>query len=389
MKQSKLRKLVTALTIAAYSYADPSSAQYASGPTGFDTSEIDKMKETCLSIEQQQFYNDRMRANKTNTEASVGYGAQGANASAKHAQESQARDINSGASASVSNCDGVIRSYFQWKQAQLYADAMKSTGLVNADAAKSVGLANASTNRVVGLASADAFKSVGIANSNAQMYAGIAGAAGGVLGSLFTSGNQKAAVKAQAEAEVEKAKILAQVEIEKARMQYDLMRGQNQPSASTYQQPSYAQRPYIEPAYPSASYPQSQYAQQSYPPQNYQQTAYGQPNPQQNYRQNTYGQPYPPQSNVQQPYVQPYPQKSHQTALASTSTIGNKSGNQQSNNATSLYRYIASLRLLEDPSCQPGSVIIMSQTSPRVCTFPSSIMPSGSYIFDGTRLVKY
>ena len=431
MKESSRRVLTAPLFLALLTSTGSAVAQYGSTTSSFDTSEIDKMKETCLSIEQQQFYNDRMRANKSNTE--VGGGATGWQA--KHGQENQSRDINSGASNSVSNCDGVIRSYFQWKEAQLYADAMKANGLANADALKSTGLANADANKSVGLVSAAAMQSVGLANSKAQMYTGIAGAAGGLLGSLFTSGNQKAAVKLQADAEVEKAKIVAQVELEKARMQYDLMKGQG--GGGGYQQP-YQQRQYAQPVPAEAYADQQQYKLQQYTPQvnrqdDYRQSnphqhispqPYIQPLPQQVYQKRQYARPVPaeayayqqqyapqqyapeqytPQMNRQddyrqsnphqhishQPYIQPLPQQNYQVAAISTVSAISRPSSQSSSTASGLRKYIASIRLIEDPSCDPGSVIIMSSASPRICAFPSSIMPGGSYTFDGTKLVKY
>lgn len=348
----------------------PVFAQSSDAAKSFNISEIDKMKETCLSIEQQQFFNDRMRSNRSTTELSAKVSPTDWGGSVKHDQESQARDINSGGSYSASNCDGVIRSYFEWKSAQLYADAMKANGSAIADAYKSTGQANADATKSVGLASAAAMESVGLANSKAQMYTGIAGAAGGLLGSLFTSGNQKAAVKAQANAEVEKAKIAAQVELEKARMQYDLMKGQG--AGAGYPQP-YQQRQYVQPSHPESVGYQQQYVQQNH----------------QSPTNQHYSQPYPPQYVSQQPYIQPNPQQNHQAVALSTFSATKKSTNQQSNSTSALRKYIASLRLVEDPACNPGSVVIMSSTLPRICAFPSSIMPGGTYIFDGARMVKY
>ena len=328
----------------------------------------------CLTHYADTYYKERQNASQSQVGVNVGMSPMGTpNVGMQAANSDYNKNVNAGSSSDLRSCDSIGMSYFQYKQSQLYADAMKSTGLANADAMKSTGLANADANKSVGLANASAMQTVGLANSKTQLYTGLAGAAGGVLSSLFTSGNQKAAVQAQADAEVQKARILAQVELEKAKMQYELMRGvQPQSISSAFPSPSYQQ-----PAYPQPAYQQPAYQQPQYPQPTYQQPPYQQPSyPQASYPPATYQQTQPD-----------YPQSTYQQASLNRSAA--PAQNKQNAGTVDPRKYLQSLRLLEDPNCQPGGIVILTQRAGRVCAFASSFVPPGTYTFDGTKLVKY
>lgn len=349
----------------------------------FSSSELQYLKAMCMNMYSEFLSMDKQRASASANSGSVSgnYGPQGVgiNAATASSQENSSRDAKVSSSQGMTNCDGIVGPYFRYKEAQLQAEAMKTVGLANADAMKSVGTANANSNTTVGLANADALKAVGMSNSKAQLYTGLAGAGGSVLASLFTSGNQKAAVKAQAQAEVEKAKILADLELQKARLQYELARAQSgfQSRPQEYQQPNYPSPRSHDPTL-AAGVPSP--ATGSYMPQPFslQQAPVYSPQPYQ-------------QPQLMTAYSNPVQQAN---TFYSASPVARSSKNslrkqQNPQNSANISQILASLALVQDPNCNPGGIIILTKNGTRICAFAKSTLPPGQYLYDSGRLQKY
>lgn len=349
----------------------------------FSSSELQYLKSMCMNMYSEFLSIDKQRASASSSSTSVGgtYGPQGVgiNAATSNSQANSSRDAKVSSSQGMTNCDGIVGPYFRYKEAQLQAEAMKTVGLANADAIKSVGTANANSNTTVGLANADALKSVGISNSKSQLYTGLAGAGGSVLASLFTSGNQKAAVKAQAQAEVEKARIIADLELQKARLQYELARAQSgfQSRPQEYQQPSYPSPQSYDPTI-AAAVPSPVTGSYMLQPNSLQQApVYS-------------SQPYQ-QGQLAATYSNPVQQanafySASQVARSSTNALPSQ---RQPQNPANIAQILASLALVQDPNCNPGGIVVLTRNGARICAFPKSTLPPGQYLYDNGRLQKY
>lgn len=138
------------------------------------------------------------------------------------------------------DCDKIMSSYFDYLGDNAEANAQRDVGLADADARKQVAISQSEALEKIGVTAAKASERVGVMKAKSSMYQGIAGAAGNVLGSLFSSGNQKEAAKAMAQAEIEKEKIRAATELKKAEMEHEIRMASYQP-AQIQNQPYYPQ----------------------------------------------------------------------------------------------------------------------------------------------------
>ena len=120
------------------------------------------------------------------------------------------------------DCDNIMSAYFQYLGTSAQSKADRDVGLAKASGERDVGLAQFDAIKEIGLTAAKSSERVGLMDAKSSMYTGLAGVAGNLLGSIFTSGNQKATAKAIAQAEIEKEKIRAATELRKAELEHEI-----------------------------------------------------------------------------------------------------------------------------------------------------------------------
>jgi len=423
----------------------PANAQYYDALNGssaqsgaFDKGEFAELSKQCNTMYANYLATDRQmsqsRSSGTAVSGSYSPTTISANYSTQDAQASASRNAMVNSTQGARNCDSIVGSYFKYKEEQLRSESTKVVGLANADAIKSVGLANADSNQEVGLANASTLKAVGLSNSNAQLYGGIASAAGGLLGSIFTSANQRAAIRAQVDADVAKTKIIADLELQKARLQYELVRAQSsygaQMPTAQYQMPMPQYQQLAAPASPAQqvyavqavsptqqAYPTQAVSsiQQSYPAQSASPIQQSYPASAVNPIQQAYAaqaaspiqQSY--QASVVNPIQQAYPVYNAQPAVLMQTQAPNPSSGlmqasvvsvapqasmmvpqkAQGQPPVSLSDALKKLGLQQNPDCTPAAVIIFSRNGARVCAYAKSILPAGQYLYEDGRLQKY
>ena len=187
----------------------------------------------CNTFYNNKYNTEKERYNSTQSSNSlgvsgyggVGFGGGAINNSSSNQSENQSRDINNKSNISEKDCTAVVGSYFDYK-----------TKIEMAQINKQTALGVSSDNKEVGLSATRTAKAIGLSNSRTDLVVGIGSTVGNLLGGLFNSGGQKAVAERLANAEVEKARILAQtqVEIERLRLEQARIQAGYAPSPNTY-----------------------------------------------------------------------------------------------------------------------------------------------------------
>jgi len=362
--------------------------------------EDSQLKELCNRYYENRYNSESERSRSSQSSDAFGMngsfinglgGGFGVNTQNASQSERYNRDVNSSQNVSEKDCTAVVSSYFMYKAQRDMAQLNKETALgVSSD------------NKEVGLSANKALRDVGISQSNADLYVGIGNAVGNMLGGLFNSGSQRAAAEKVYRAEVEKAKILAQAQVEMMRIQLEQARIQAGYGPSPAPIPnSYPPStvPLQSPQAPTQSVENSSNMQQPRSPQDSQAL----PNPPFSIRQIEAivpnSQPTVLTASVQQPNVSAQPTvvlASVQQPIASAQPAVVMASMQQPNTNASPQGAIAisqplnPLRILGlaiAPSCSSTTLFIQTNSGQIYCAYPTASFRAGRYLFDGKRLI--
>jgi len=198
----------------------------------------------CNTYYNNKYNAEKERYNSNQSSNSLGVGGYGSifggggniNTSNSNQSENQSKDINNKSNISEKDCIAVVGSYFDYKTKIEMAQMNKETTLGVSRDTKEAVLGVSSDNKEVGLSATRTAKAIGLSNSRTELVVGIGSTVGNLLGGLFNSGGQKAVAERLANAEVEKAKILAQtqVEIERLRLEQARIQAGYVPNPNTY-----------------------------------------------------------------------------------------------------------------------------------------------------------